>query len=113
MNEVELVKCECCGLTEECTVAYIAKVKERNEGRFICGLCSEAVKDEIMRSERRIGSEEAMNRHMNFCNKFRALRPPVNPTEELISAVKHLMLRSLGTPRSSQALSDSERNKKQ
>ncbi|KAJ8557859.1 hypothetical protein K7X08_004625 [Anisodus acutangulus] len=55
-----------------------------------------------MKSDRRIGSEKAMNRHMNFYNKFRALRPPVNPTEELISAVKQLMLRSLDTPRSSQ-----------
>lgn len=103
MNEVELVKCECCGLTEECTVAYIGRVRERNEGQWICGLCAEAVKDEIMRSSsgKRIGREEALNRHMNFCNKFRALRPPEHPTEELISAVKQLMLRSLDSPRSS------------
>ncbi|OIT23812.1 hypothetical protein A4A49_31678 [Nicotiana attenuata] len=98
--EVEMVKCECCGLTEECTVAYIARVRERNGGRWICGLCAEAVKDEIMRSESRIGGEEALNRHMNFCKKFRAFRPPPNPTEELISAVKQLMLRSLDSPRS-------------
>ncbi|XP_055831370.1 uncharacterized protein LOC129900421 [Solanum dulcamara] len=102
MNEVELVKCECCGLTEDCTVAYIGRVRERNEGRWICGLCAEAVKDEIMRSsERRIGREEALNRHMNFCSKFRALTPPPNRTDELISAVKQLMLRSLDSPRSS------------
>ncbi|XP_060185598.1 uncharacterized protein LOC132615057 [Lycium barbarum] len=101
MNEVEMVKCECCGLTEECTVAYIARVRERNEGRWICGLCAEAVKDEIMRSERRIGTEEAINRHMNFCKEFRALKPPQHPTEELIAAVKQLMLRSLDTPKSS------------
>ncbi|KAF3633227.1 hypothetical protein T459_17094 [Capsicum annuum] len=101
MNEVELVKCECCGLTEECTVAYIGRVKERNEGRWVCGLCGEAVKDEIMRAsaERRIGREEALNRHMSFCKKFRALKPPLHPTEELISAVKQLMLRSLDSPR--------------
>ncbi|KAH0749186.1 hypothetical protein KY290_028418 [Solanum tuberosum] len=102
MNEVELVKCECCGLTEDCTAAYIGRVKERNEGRWICGLCAEAVKDEIMRSsERRIGREEALNRHMNFCSKFRALTPPPNPKDELISAVKQLMFRSLDSPRSS------------
>ncbi|WMV34664.1 hypothetical protein MTR67_028049 [Solanum verrucosum] len=97
MNEVELVKCECCGLTEDCTAAYIGRVKERNEGRWICGLCAEAVKDEIMRSsERRIGREEALNRHMNFCSKFRALTPPPNPKDELISAVKQLMFKKLG-----------------
>ncbi|XP_009771918.1 uncharacterized protein [Nicotiana sylvestris] len=88
--EAEMVKCECCRLTEECTVAYIARVRERNGGRWICGLCVEVVKDEIMRSE-------ALIRHMNFCKKLRALRP----TEELISAVKQLMLRSLDSPRSS------------
>ncbi|XP_019195646.1 PREDICTED: uncharacterized protein LOC109189306 [Ipomoea nil] len=102
MNEVMLfAKCECCGLTEECTEAYVAKVRERNQGRWICGLCAEAVKDEIARSERRIGSEEALNRHMTFCKKFKAQRPPPSPTEDLILAVKQLLLRSLDSPRSS------------
>lgn len=49
-NEVQFAKCECCGLTEECTEAYIARVRERNQGRWICGLCAEAVKDEMVRS---------------------------------------------------------------
>nr|GMD45857.1 uncharacterized protein LOC109189306 [Ipomoea batatas] len=103
MNEVMFAKCECCGLTEECTEAYVAKVRERNQGRWICGLCAEAVKDEMARSssERRIGSEEALNRHMTFCKKFKAQRPPPSPTEDLILAVKQLLLRSLDSPRSS------------
>nr|XP_009796905.1 PREDICTED: uncharacterized protein LOC104243422 [Nicotiana sylvestris]XP_016486287.1 PREDICTED: uncharacterized protein LOC107806615 [Nicotiana tabacum] len=102
-NEVQFAKCECCGLTEECTEAYIARVRERNQGRWICGLCAEAVKDEMVRSssERRIGREEALNRHMTFCKKFRAKSLPKNPTDELISAVKQLLLRSLDSPRSS------------
>ncbi|KAG5591042.1 hypothetical protein H5410_041556 [Solanum commersonii] len=101
-NEVQFVKCECCGLTEECTEAYIARIRERNEGRWICGLCAEAVKDEMVRSssERRIGRDEALNRHMTFCKKFRAKSLPPNPTGELISAVKQLLLRSLDSPRS-------------
>ncbi|KAL3330166.1 hypothetical protein AABB24_034162 [Solanum stoloniferum] len=101
-NEVQFVKCECCGLTEECTEAYIARVRERNEGRWICGLCAEAVKDEMVRSssERRIGRDEALNRHMTFCKKFRAKSLPPNPTGELISAMKQLLLRSLDSPRS-------------
>ncbi|KAK6782256.1 hypothetical protein RDI58_020052 [Solanum bulbocastanum] len=101
-NEVQFVKCECCGLTEECTEAYIARVRERNEGRWICGLCAEAVKDEMVRSssERRIGRDEALNRHMTFYKKFRAKSLPPNPTGELISAVKQLLLRSLDSPRS-------------
>nr|GMD92399.1 uncharacterized protein LOC109150660 [Ipomoea batatas] len=100
MSEV-FARCECCGLTEECTEAYIAKVRERNQGRWICGLCAEAVKDEMLRSEKRIGREEALNRHITFCKKFRALKPPPSPTDELISAVKQLLLRSLDSPRSS------------
>lgn len=101
-NEVQFAKCECCGLTEEYTKAYIARVRERNEGLWICGLCAEAVKDEMVRSssERRIGRDEALNRHMTFCKKFRTKSLPPNPTDELISAVKQLMLRSLDSPRS-------------
>lgn len=101
MNEVMFVKCECCGLTEECTEAYVAKIRERNQGRWICGLCAEAVKDEMVRSERRIGSEEALKRHITFYMKFKAQSPPPKPTEELILAVKQLLLRSLDSPRSS------------
>ncbi|RAL45844.1 hypothetical protein DM860_005998 [Cuscuta australis] len=65
-NEVVFAKCECCGMTEECTESYVAKVREKNQGRWICGLCAEAVKDAMVRSERRIGNEEALNRHMSF-----------------------------------------------
>ncbi|CAA3026333.1 uncharacterized protein LOC111397577 [Olea europaea var. sylvestris] len=100
-SDLEFAICECCGLTEECTEAYVARVRERYQGRWICGLCAEAVKDEIVRSEKRIGHEEALNQHMSFCKKFRTLRPPKNPTEELICAVKQLLLRSLDSPRSS------------
>lgn len=104
-NEVEFAKCDCCGLTEECTEAYIKRVRERFQGRWICGLCEEAVKDEVIRSESergisRIGNEEeeeALNRHMSFCKKFRSSlrRPPPDHTQQLISAVKQLLLRSL------------------
>ncbi|OVA12797.1 Protein of unknown function DUF1677 [Macleaya cordata] len=95
-NEVEFVKCDCCRLTEECTPTYIAKVRDRYQGRWIWGLCAEAVKDEIFRSsERIINTEETLNRHMNFCKKFRSSTPPPNPIEHLISAIKHLLHRSL------------------
>lgn len=48
--EVELVRCKCCGLMEECTPAYIDLIRETFCGRWICGLCAEAVKDEFYRS---------------------------------------------------------------
>ncbi|KAF7817342.1 uncharacterized protein G2W53_031311 [Senna tora] len=95
---VSAVKCYCCGLTEECTVEYIGVVRERYKGRWICGLCAEAVKDESMRSKRDISTDEAMRRHIIFCQQFRSSRPPTNSSEDLILAMKQLLLRSLDFP---------------
>ncbi|KAF2300927.1 hypothetical protein GH714_018491 [Hevea brasiliensis] len=98
--EVEFAKCDCCGLTEECTPAYIERVRERYHGKWICGLCAEAVKDEIVRAtERLISTEEAMARHMNFCKKFVSSGPPPDPTIHLISAMRQILRRSLDSPR--------------
>lgn len=98
--DVEFVTCECCGLTEECTLAYIERIRERYQGKWICGLCSEAVKDEIVRSERLISTEEAMNRHVNFCSTFRSSGPPPDPTTHLISAFRQILRKSLDSPKS-------------
>ncbi|CAL9009689.1 unnamed protein product [Prunus brigantina] len=97
--EIEFVKCDCCGLSEECTPAYIQHVRERYQGHWICGLCAEAIKDEIVRSERLISTEEAMATHMNFCKKFKASGPPPDPTVHLISAMRRILRRSLDSPR--------------
>lgn len=99
--DVEFAKCDCCGLTEECTPAYIEKVSQIYQGKWICGLCAEAVKDEIMRrthDERIITIEEAMTIHMNFCKKFHP-GPPPDPTVHLISAMRQILRRSLECPR--------------
>nr|XP_017223775.1 PREDICTED: uncharacterized protein LOC108200217 [Daucus carota subsp. sativus] len=95
---LEVVKCQCCELMEECTIAYIARVRERNEGWWICGLCGEAVKEEMKRSGWRISKEEALERHASFCEESRS--PPEKQTEELISALKQLVIRSLVSPTS-------------
>uniref|UniRef100_F6HXV1 DUF1677 domain-containing protein n=1 Tax=Vitis vinifera TaxID=29760 RepID=F6HXV1_VITVI len=100
--EVEFAKCDCCGLTEECTPEYIETVRERYNGRWICGLCSEAVKEEMIqmkRFQRLISTEEAVDQHMNFCKNFRSSSPPSNPTFHLISAMRQLLRRSLDSPR--------------
>eukprot|EP01018_Ginkgo_biloba_P033228 Gb_05535 [translate_table: standard] len=69
--EVQFARCKCCGLTEECTPDYIARVSERFYGVWICGLCAEAVKEEVCRAKNCIGMEEALRAHMAFCTKFR------------------------------------------
>ncbi|KAG2722607.1 hypothetical protein I3760_02G134300 [Carya illinoinensis] len=97
--EVEFVICDCCGLTEECTPAYIARIRERYQGKWICGLCSEAIKYEIMRSEGLISTEEAITNHFNFCKTFKSSEPPPNPTVHLIAAMRQILRRSLDSPR--------------
>ncbi|KAK8523290.1 hypothetical protein V6N13_113239 [Hibiscus sabdariffa] len=99
MTEVELVKCDCCGLVEECTLPYIASVREKFEGRCLCGLCSETVNDETVRSEEDIMTNEAMDRHMRFREQFKQPSSHANPDEELISAIRHLLRRTLKSPK--------------
>ncbi|KAJ7966344.1 DUF1677 family protein [Quillaja saponaria] len=103
--ESVFVKCYCCGLTEECTLQYIARVRDRYQGRWICGLCAEAVKDETFRSQiEDITTDEALKRHIKFCQQFRSSTPPKNPTEDLIMAMKQLLLRTLDSPRKQDGL---------
>ncbi|CAN7040775.1 unnamed protein product [Brassica rapa subsp. trilocularis] len=98
-DEPEPVTCDCCGLTEECTQSYIEMIRGRYMGKWICGLCSEAVKYEVIRTKRLLTPEEAMARHMNTCYKFKCSSPPPNPTGHLISAMRQILRRSLDSPR--------------
>lgn len=74
--ETELAKCECCGFKEDCTQDYINEVKSEFRGKWLCGLCSEAVKDEVNKqnniSTNALGLEDAIKAHMSFCSKFKA-----------------------------------------
>jgi Protein of unknown function (DUF1677) len=110
--ESEQVRCVCCGLTEECTLEYIETVRERYLGSWICGLCAEAVKDEIRRSGCRITTEEAIDRHISFFSKFRAVAPPVNPVEHLVAAVRKMMRRCLDSPRPARSAQYTQRCQK-
>ncbi|KAL7100230.1 hypothetical protein ACP275_09G134600 [Erythranthe tilingii] len=98
--EVDFVKCDCCGLTEECTLSYIETIRERYGGKWICGLCAEAVKDEILRCQKLISPDEAIARHLSFCNKVRASGPPQDPTVHLIRAMRRVLRKSLESPKS-------------
>ncbi|KAI3468190.1 hypothetical protein Pfo_024853 [Paulownia fortunei] len=71
ISEVEDAKCECCGMSEECTPQYVKKVREKYCGQMICGLCSEAVKEEMEKNGGK--REEALHAHVSACARFNRL----------------------------------------
>nr|XP_029120232.1 uncharacterized protein LOC105040714 [Elaeis guineensis] len=91
-NEVENVGCECCGMSEDCTPTYIIRIKEFFCGKWICGLCSEAVKEQLKRTPA-LAMEEAVESHMALCKKFnRTTR--LNPKLSLASAMRDIARKS-------------------
>ncbi|KAL5198033.1 hypothetical protein ABZP36_001545 [Zizania latifolia] len=97
----EEVACECCGFTEECTAPYIAGVRERYGGRWICGLCGDAVGEELGRASPPISPAEALDRHAFVCGAGRRASAPPSPAEsadDLIAALRLLLRRRLGSP---------------
>ncbi|CAN6164741.1 unnamed protein product [Urochloa humidicola] len=100
--EVEKARCECCGFTEECTPAYIAAVRAEYMGRWVCGLCAEAVGDEIRREDGTLTTAEALDRHLAFFSARapRAARPTGRnnnkaASDDLVAAVARLLRRCL------------------
>lgn len=69
--EVDEVKCECCGMSEECTSDYVNRVRSKFSGKLICGLCAEAV-DEGM-EKKKAKRDEALKEHMSACSRFNRL----------------------------------------
>uniref|UniRef100_A0ACD5ZU71 Uncharacterized protein n=1 Tax=Avena sativa TaxID=4498 RepID=A0ACD5ZU71_AVESA len=105
--EVEAARCECCGFTEECTPAYIAAVRAEYLGRWVCGLCAEAVGDEVRRAgssegDRAITTAEALDRHGKFAREA-PRAPGSKAAEELVAAVSRLLRRCLDSPPASPA----------
>ncbi|XVE65987.1 hypothetical protein DITRI_Ditri08aG0045000 [Diplodiscus trichospermus] len=89
--EIESVRCECCGLKEDCTQDYIKDVKAKFDGKWLCGLCSEAVRDEVSRSKKQFGVEEAVKAHMSFCGKFKS-----NPAVRVADGMRQMLRRRSG-----------------
>ncbi|XP_010265722.1 PREDICTED: uncharacterized protein LOC104603393 [Nelumbo nucifera] len=109
-NDVRRVECECCGLFEDCTRAYIRQVRARFCGRWVCGLCSEAVREESQRigTARHIIWEEALHAHMQICQRFNKFIR-VNPAMSLAGSMTQILKKS---SKRREALSNEGSNKK-
>ncbi|KAL1543260.1 hypothetical protein AAHA92_20260 [Salvia divinorum] len=86
--EIEEAKCECCGLKEECTEEYINSVKGKFEGKWLCGLCSEAVRDELSRGKKQSAIDEALQAHISFCRKYKS-----NPAVRVADGMRQMLRR--------------------
>ncbi|KAH6779304.1 hypothetical protein C2S52_010541 [Perilla frutescens var. hirtella] len=87
-NDVNTVECECCGLSEDCTAAYIRLTRARFYGKWVCGLCSEAVNEEA----KKLGCvrKEALHAHMKVCRAFNTTIR-VNPAMSLAYAMTKIL----------------------
>ncbi|KAL6005232.1 hypothetical protein ACLOJK_005794 [Asimina triloba] len=104
--EIESVKCECCGLKEDCTQDYIQEVTAKFGGKWLCGLCAEAVRDELSRGtgKKASGVEEAMKNHMSFCRKFKS-----NPAVRVADGMRQMLRRRSGDLSGSSSHSSSKK----
>ncbi|KAF9605105.1 hypothetical protein IFM89_013775 [Coptis chinensis] len=89
--EIESVRCECCGLKEDCTQDYISEVKAKFDEKWLCGLCAEAVRDEVHRGKRPNEVDEAVKAHMLFCRKFK-----LNPAVRVSDGMRQMLRRRSG-----------------
>ncbi|XP_074577766.1 uncharacterized protein LOC141834215 [Curcuma longa] len=102
--EVESVRCECCGLEEDCTGDYISSVKADFGGKWLCGLCSEAVRDEFGKGEKK-SHEEAVKAHITFCRRHNNSNPAVRVADGMKQILRR---RSAGS--SSKATASCKKN---
>lgn len=94
--EIESIKCACCGLKEDCTEDYINQVKGNFGGKWLCGLCSEAVRDEVGRGKNQFEIDDALKAHMSFCRKYRS-----NPAIRVADGMRQMLRRRSGETSSS------------
>ncbi|EEF45858.1 uncharacterized protein LOC8275670 [Ricinus communis] len=92
-DEVNQAECECCGLKEECTQDYISAVKFSHSGNWVCGLCSEAVKELTLERSSRLNMQEAVSCHKGFCQEFNNTTR-LNPKLSLTYAMRGIAKRS-------------------
>ncbi|OEL31877.1 hypothetical protein BAE44_0007103 [Dichanthelium oligosanthes] len=89
--------CACCGIGEECTVRYLARVAAQFAGAWVCGLCAEAIKDEAAR--RGVGIEAATRAHAEFVGSAAgagSAGPAVQVAQALLQLFKKVMAAAPG-----------------
>ncbi|XP_066361445.1 uncharacterized protein [Miscanthus floridulus] len=80
---------------EDCTQEYIDNVKGNFGGKWLCGLCSEAVRDELSKHRSsQDGIEEAIKAHMEFCRM-----PLSSPAVRVADGMKEMLRRRSGDKR--------------
>nr|XP_034588202.1 uncharacterized protein LOC117850487 isoform X2 [Setaria viridis] len=95
----ETVRCACCSVPEDCTAAYIRRVRAAHCGSWVCGLCAEAV-GERMRREPGAGVEAALRWHTAVCRDFNATTR-LNPKLSLAGSMRDIARRSFNRRSSS------------
>ncbi|KAK9742094.1 hypothetical protein RND81_03G148100 [Saponaria officinalis] len=99
-ESIKKVKCECCGLEEECSSTYLNKIKNIHFGSWVCGLCSEAIKERLIKSSNEKTMKDALKMHKEFCEEFNASTRS-NPKLSLTLALRDIAKRSSLRRRSS------------
>ncbi|KAJ7569255.1 hypothetical protein O6H91_01G069000 [Diphasiastrum complanatum] len=102
----EECKCQCCGLLEEFTAAYIQQVRGSHCGQFVCGLCAEAVDEELTRKERNMSIEDALKSHMTICAQFNSPERADRTSQvltEVVSMKKMFLRRMISSPYASKS----------
>ncbi|CAN6353408.1 unnamed protein product [Urochloa humidicola] len=95
----ETVRCACCSVPEDCTAAYIRRVRVAHCGSWVCGLCAEAV-GERLRREPGAGMEAALRWHTAVCRDFNATTR-LNPKLSLAGSMRDIARRSFNRRASS------------
>ncbi|XP_040379846.1 uncharacterized protein LOC121054414 [Oryza brachyantha] len=101
------VRCACCSVTEECTAAYIRRVRAAHCGYWVCGLCAEAVSERLRRRAPADGGatmEEALRSHMAVCRNFNSTTR-LNPKLSLAGSMRDIARRSFNRRTSSSSSS--------
>lgn len=98
-DEAETVRCACCNVPEDCTAAYIRRVRAAHCGSWVCGLCAEAV-GERLRREPGAGVEAALRWHMAVCRDFNTTTR-LNPKLSLAGSMRDIARRSFNRRTSS------------